>query len=94
MATGLDHTTVAAHVRALREEGDPLVDLMENDRGLQGDLYQLRIPDEIADRATRVAWRPGKLHALAKDHAWTDGLRGRTGAVHSGSRHAVAAMGW
>jgi len=31
---------------------------------LQGDLYQLRIPDEIADRAPRVAWRPGKLHAL------------------------------
>jgi hypothetical protein len=24
----------------------------------------LRIPDEIADRASRVAWRPGKLHAL------------------------------
>lgn len=30
----------------------------------------------------------------AKAHAWTDGLRVRTGAVHSGSRHAVAAMGW
>ena len=24
----------------------------------------LRIPDEITDRAARVAWRPGKLHAL------------------------------
>jgi len=24
----------------------------------------LRIPDEIADRASRVAWRPGKVHAL------------------------------
>jgi hypothetical protein len=30
----------------------------------------------------------------AKARAWTDGLRVRTGAVHSGSRHAVAAMGW
>ena len=60
----MDHTTVAAHLRALREEADPLIDLIENDRGLAGDLYQLRIPDEIADRASRVAWRPGKLHAL------------------------------
>jgi hypothetical protein len=33
VATGLDHTTVAAHLRAQRDE---------NDRGLQGDLYQLR----------------------------------------------------
>ena len=64
VATGLDHTTVAAHLRALREEDDPLIDLIENDRGLAGDLYQLRIPDQIADRASRVAWRPGKLHAL------------------------------
>ena len=64
VATGLDHTTVAAHLRALRDEDDPLIDLIENDRGLAGDLYQLRIPDEIADRASRVAWRPGKLHAL------------------------------
>ena len=60
----MDHTTAAAHLRALRDEDDPLIDLIENDRGLAGDLYQLRIPDEIADRASRVAWRPGKLHAL------------------------------
>ncbi len=64
IATGLDHTTVAAHLRALRDEDDPLVDLIENDRGLAGDLYQLRIPDEITARAGRIAWRAGKLHAL------------------------------
>ena len=44
----MDHTTVAAHLRALRDEDDPLIDLIENDRGLAGDLYQLRIPDDIA----------------------------------------------
>ena len=60
----MDHTTAAAHLRALRDEDDPLIDLIENDRDLAGDLYQLRIPDEIADRASRVAWRPGQLHAL------------------------------
>jgi len=64
VATGLDHTTVAAHLRALRDENDPLIDLIENDRGLQWDLDHLRIPAELADRAGRVAWRPGKVHAL------------------------------
>ena len=64
IATGLDHTTVAAHLRRLRDESDPLIDLVENDRGLAGDLYQLRIPDEITTRATTISWRPGKLHAL------------------------------
>jgi hypothetical protein len=64
IATGLDHTTVAAHLRALREEEDPLIDLIENDRGLAGDLYTLRIPDDTAVRAARIAWRAGKLHAL------------------------------
>jgi hypothetical protein len=64
VATGLDHTTVAAHLRALREEEDPLIDLIENDRGLAGDLYTLRIPDDTAVRAGRVAWKAGKLHAL------------------------------
>ena len=65
IATGLDHTTVAAHLRALRDEDDPLIDLIENNRGLQGDLYQLRIPnDDIGARAGRVGWKPGKLHAL------------------------------
>jgi hypothetical protein len=64
VATGLDHTTVAAHLRVLREEADPLIDLIENDRGLAGDLYQLRIPDEITARAGRISWPAGKLHAL------------------------------
>jgi DNA-binding transcriptional ArsR family regulator len=64
VATGLDHTTVAAHLRALRDEDDPLIDLIENDRGLAGDLYQLRIPDQAAARATTVGWKAGKLHAL------------------------------
>lgn len=64
LATGLDHSTVAAHLRALRGEDDPLVTLIEADRGLQGDLYELRVPDEVAARAERVAWRAGKIRAL------------------------------
>lgn len=64
LATGLDHTTVAAHLRVLRDEDDPLIVLVENDRGLQGDLYELRIPDEHAARAARMDWPAGRIHAL------------------------------
>jgi hypothetical protein len=32
--------------------------------GLAGDLYQLRIPNEIAGRASRISWRSGRLPAL------------------------------
>ena len=64
LACGLDHTTVAAHLRTLRDEEDPLVYLIENDRGLLGDLYELRIPDTVAARASRLDWKAGKIHSL------------------------------
>jgi len=64
IATGMDHTTVAKHLRDLRDEPDPLIDLIEGDRGLQGDLYQLRIPDEVAVRASRISWPASKIRAL------------------------------
>jgi hypothetical protein len=57
-------TTVAAHLRMLRDEVEPLVVLIENDRGLRGDLYELQIPDSIAKRAGALEWRAGKIHAL------------------------------
>lgn len=64
VATGLDHSTVAAHLRALRSEPDPFIDLIENDRGLDGDLYQLTIPAHGAVHASRRPWRPGKIRSL------------------------------
>lgn len=64
IATGLDHTTVAAHLRELRAEHDPLLVLIENDRGLGGDLYELRIPHAVAARAERAPWPKGRQHAL------------------------------
>lgn len=64
IATGTDHTTVAAHLRALREEPDPFLTLLEEGRGTHGDLYELRIPDAAAQHADTAAWRPGKAHAL------------------------------
>ncbi len=64
IAAGLDHTTVAAHLRALRDEDDAFIELIENNRRLDGDLYELRIPDDILHRAQHVAWPKGHLHAL------------------------------
>lgn len=37
---------------------------MEADRGLSGDLHELRIPDGVADRVHRAAWPAGRMHAL------------------------------
>ena len=41
-----------------------LISLIEDNRGIDGDLYELVIPDRYAGRAERRGWRGGKLHAL------------------------------
>ena len=64
IAVGVDHSTVAAYLRVLRDEPDSLIYLIEDSRGGDGDLYELVIPDRYADRAARQDWRAGKLHAL------------------------------
>ncbi|QOD06120.1 helix-turn-helix domain-containing protein [Pseudarthrobacter sp. BIM B-2242] len=64
VAVGLDHTTVAIHLRELRSEKDPLVTLVEEGRGTKGDLYMLTIPEELKTAAEDAAWQKGKIHAL------------------------------
>jgi len=64
IAAGVGQWTVAAQLRALREEPDGLVVLVDGDRGGDGDLYELVIPAALARRAGRQDWRGGKLHAL------------------------------
>ena len=64
LAAGVDRSVVARHLRRLRAEDDPLIVLIADDRGLLGDLYELRIPDQVADRAARQDFRAGKIHAL------------------------------
>ena len=54
IAAGLDDTTVSELLRELREEDDPWLVLLENERGVEADLYQLRIPDAVVETA---AWR-------------------------------------
>ena len=64
IATGLDHTTVGAHLRALREESDGLVTLVEEGRGTKGDLYMLTVPEDVKAAAENLTWQKGKIHAM------------------------------
>ncbi|MCP1415643.1 MarR family transcriptional regulator [Paenarthrobacter sp. A20] len=64
VATGLDHTTVGSHLRALRSEKDPLLTLVERGRGTKGDLYMLSIPEGLRAAAQDLSWRKGKVQAL------------------------------
>lgn len=64
IATGLDHTTVGAHLRALREENDGLVTLVEEGRGTKGDLYMLTVPEDVKAAAEDLTWQKGKIHAM------------------------------
>ncbi|MGM7774426.1 MarR family transcriptional regulator [Arthrobacter sp. KNU-44] len=64
VATGLDHTTVGSHLRALRSEKDPLVTLVEEGRGTKGDLYMLTVPEGVKAASEDLSWKKGKIHAL------------------------------
>jgi hypothetical protein len=64
VATGMDHTTVGFHLRALRSEKDPLVVLIEAGRGTKGDLYMLTIPETTLKAVKELPWKKGKVHAL------------------------------
>jgi hypothetical protein len=61
LACGLDDSTVSAVLRALREEDDAVIELLQADRGERGDLYTLRIPDAALEAAAWRRWRPGLI---------------------------------
>lgn len=48
--TTLEPSTVAKTLKALAEEDDPLILLVESDRGIDPDIYELRIPDAYLDQ--------------------------------------------
>lgn len=64
LACGLDDSTVSELLRALREEADPWLVLIEDERGVHGDLYELRIPDVAIEVAAWRAWRAGRIEAI------------------------------
>lgn len=64
LAMGVDHSTAAAALRLLRSEADPLLVLLENKRGVLGDLYELVIPDQVRDTIERRPWKAGSIQAI------------------------------
>ncbi|MGW0445390.1 hypothetical protein ACWDWV_08480 [Streptosporangium sandarakinum] len=62
--TGLDYTVVSRHLRRLREEDDPLIDLVEAASGRRADRYGLRVPDAYRSEARWIRWPAGPIDAL------------------------------
>jgi hypothetical protein len=66
--SGLDHSTVAKHLKRLREEPSPLIERIVIGRGKAGDRYLLVIPDAYRLEAVARRWRGGRIntthHAL------------------------------
>ena len=60
---GLSHQSVAAALQQLREEHDPLIDLITTAEGERADLYRLRIPHGYRLVARRRPWRAGRIEA-------------------------------
>lgn len=64
IASGIEPTTVAAHLRALRSEDSPLIRHVREANGTAGDQYELVIPAYLATAAASQRWQSGKLHSL------------------------------
>ncbi|WP_433259788.1 hypothetical protein ACQPYK_49350 (plasmid) [Streptosporangium sp. CA-135522] len=62
--TGLDYTVVSRHLRRLREEDDPLIDLIEAASGRRADRYGLLVPEAYRVEARWIRWRAGGIDAL------------------------------
>lgn len=64
LATGADHSTVAAVLRRLSAEPGGWIDLVNPGRGENADLYELTIPADLAEKGPDLRWDKGKAHAL------------------------------
>ncbi len=60
----LSHRTVSRVLRLLREEPDPLIDLVSPRRMARADRYALRIPDRYADSVRWRRRRAGRVEAV------------------------------
>ncbi|TMR22461.1 hypothetical protein ETD86_11475 [Nonomuraea turkmeniaca] len=61
---GLDYTTIARHLRFLRQEDDPLIVLEEAGRGKEADRYRLVVPAVYRSQARWIRWRGGHIDIL------------------------------
>jgi hypothetical protein len=62
--SGLSQRTVSRLLRLLREEPDPLIDLVSRRRAARADRYRLRIPDAYADSVRWRRRRAGRIEAV------------------------------
>jgi hypothetical protein len=61
--SAVSHRTVSRVLRILRDEPDPLIDLVSPGRMARGDRYQLRVPDAYADSVRWRRRRAGRVEA-------------------------------
>ncbi|WP_152990769.1 hypothetical protein [Sphaerimonospora mesophila] len=64
LASGLHWTTVADVLVLLRNEDDPLVDLVMSGEGVRADVYRLRVPDAYRKDAAWRRWRAGFIEGI------------------------------
>ena len=81
--SALSHRTVSRVLRILREEPDPLIDLVSPRRMARADRYALRIPDRYADS---VRWRRRRAGRIEAIHPAFLVLGGTAGARLPGAR--------
>jgi hypothetical protein len=62
--SGLSQRTVSRLLVMLREEDDPLIDLVSRRRMARADRYQLRIPDRYAESVRWRRRRAGRIEAI------------------------------
>ena len=77
--SALSHRTVARVLRMLRDEPDPLIDLVSPRRMARADRYQLRIPDRYAGS---VRWRRRRVGRIEAIHPVFLVLGGTAGLVY------------
>jgi DNA-binding transcriptional ArsR family regulator len=77
--SGLSQRTVSRCLRILREEGDPLIDLVSRRQVARADRYQIRIPDKYA---ASVRWRRRRAGRIDGIHPAFLVLGGVAGLVH------------
>ena len=77
--SGLSQRTVSRLLRMLREEHDPLIDLVSRRQAARADRYQIRVPDKYV---ASVRWRRRRAGRIDGIHPAFLVLGGTAGLVH------------
>ena len=91
--SALSHRTVSRVLRILRDEPDPLIDLVSPRRMARADRYALRIPDRYADSVRWRRRRAGRVEAIHPVFLILGGAAG-AGVSRRSARTRHAAPRW